>query len=621
MIGLLAAALAAQTVEVPWTGWLPPDDIDYRFDTPNPTPAPFFDGTHTIAPNVLARFVDQACVVWGRTGGMGAEHRCRANGTAAINPNLTVRPELGGEWQGWRDDDVDAVFFMDNINCSTQDCVLGSTWCDAPYLSAVLFRDECDFWLSADPTTLWGTYLGAQGGTSGMLLTAPGKRPGSAFPASPGSGASLDLYNVIMHEMGHSLGLFHADDTSTGIAQDCPPGTYDCPIMSAGVNQSVSYWPQLDEILSLHDRYDNGSQDGSNGLGRVVQYSLWEIDTSGSLFQTKAWTSLPETAVPAAHMARVACRPSTTGGDTNNCMLVTHRTGAVPRFYPLSVWYQSASAGTAVSPSNFSEHGVDVAYGRTTAAGDRYLGIGKRPVTVGTASRVVVYRGAVGGATPTSLVLTGSTHTEPRVTYMEPRSVFVAAWPATTGAVTLATFTVTGSLISTVTLTDNTGNVVQTVWPVEVACDNHLLGTSYACLVYVQPYSNTFAGAPFRPHVYSVTVDANGNVVAPTAAAPTIASNAGLLLVDTATYGSSFLYGQWGHATYLLSTDRLREFGTNTIAVQLDATGFFNPADFITNTSMGSGDDARLTNLTSWDWDEASAQIVAVRMGPYGGIQ
>jgi hypothetical protein len=118
--------------------------------------------------------------------------------------------------------------------------------------------------------------------------------------------------------------------------------------------------------------------------------------------------------------------------------------------------------------------------------------------------------------------------------------------------------------------------------------NNHLFNGINTCKVYVQAYANDFSGSSFRAKVYTITINANGQVVTPTNATPVVMSNAGLMLVDATTYGHGYAVGQQlGQSRYIVTQDRLREFGTNRISIQLDDDGNFNPNTFITNLSLG----------------------------------
>jgi hypothetical protein len=67
------------------------------------------------------------------------------------------------------------------------------------------------------------------------------------------------------------------------------------------------------------------------------------------------------------------------------------------------------------------------------------------------------------------------------------------------------------------------------------------------------------------------------------------------------------------HSSYLLLQDYSDSI---TAVVNIDRGGDFAPTDVTTDYMwMGNGYDSNQPNLISLDWDESSAQIIAVRVG------
>jgi hypothetical protein len=603
---VVSTLFAAQNVQVLQTAWVAQptaDEISYRVSTTFPVGTIgniFFSGNHSRTAAQISRLADMACVVWSRAGGMSEDVRCRTNLTAAMVSN----PD-------WNNDNIDG-FLLNSVPADPQGLlVLGETWCATSTLSL----GECDIWLNDQAA--WSSFSAAHNPTgtpAGGALVFTGqpaqptgtKRPGSAMPIG------FDFYHTLLHEVGHSLGLWHgfALDAFGFATQPCPATTYDCPVMCQAAT-NVAYFPQLDDIETLHNRYGD--------VARTPEASFWFLDSTGSLVQSSGFSAIAgalQTDIP-----RIACKPSAAPDTSNQCMLVTHNLGSAPRFQTLTISGTAVTAGTALAASALAEHGVDIAYGTTGLTGDRYFAVGKRPANTSTSSQIVTYSGAVGGATVSSVIFGGfTTHTEPRVSWHRNGTapVFVVAWPETTGQVRVATFSVTGAAIDNRLLFDAAGNPVISMWPVELGCASHLSNQNQ-CRVYVDAYGTDSASILLHPLSYTIATDTNGNLVLSSGQLRSTGANntnATLLMVDATTWANSDPSRGFVGAAYLMTSDRLREFGTNTVAVQVDRDGVFAPADLdITNFSMGAGGRARLSNMTSWDLVEDRALFLVVRPG------
>jgi len=260
------------------------------------------------------------------------------------------------------------------------------------------------------------------------------------------------------------------------------------------------------------------------------------------------------------------------------------------------------------------------------------LGLGIRPTyNSTTAHRITVFIGNLGSA-PTTWIMapTHRSHTEPRVTFHERGpGWFVGVWPEDEGVVRVTVFDMAGDRIDEAFLADdrNIGpdgdNIVRTVFPVEIACDNHLVGVSDNCRVYVDLLASTATPnySMGEKATYSITINPSTGLLStsngtaggsPRKLTGTRETTTGWqrgFLVDVATKGNGWLSGDHEGSAFLITQDNFKDLSNNEVVIGLDNDGRFNPPS-LNITSENSIDDQ--PNVTSWDWNESIGRFVAI---------
>jgi hypothetical protein len=577
---LLVATLAAsQTVY--WTGWSPPSVIDFRVDSTMPGGTADWaatDARHT--PTQYRRLVDRACVAWNRQG--VHKKTCRVYGSAAVSDVNGVNFNLVDEAQMW----------------GTPPQPLGLAWCWGNPAT------ECDFYVGR------GNVFGTYSTNSGLAPIAYGVGgfPGNARPGAPNR---ADLYTTTLHEIGHNLGLAHPGEGLTPSHDpqgpvDCNPAVIDCPVMTQTLSPAngaarVSYWPNIFDAESLRARW--------GGLN-IVQVSTWSISANGTLIQNTSWEWISgiTTKVP----PRISCRPGAGANGNASCILTTNSgPGQSPRFHSLDVTPTSVSINTTRSSGIWAEGPVDVAFGES----DRFLAVAKRAANMSQPAQLILYSGNVAGSGGIAAAITGSgtlpaalnTHTEPRISYSETRDEFLATHPDTAGFIRLSTWDLNGNFLAQFNPAPS-GFPEMSLWPVEVACDNHLTTASTTCQLYYMAHSELASSKDSFVRTGQVWLtNTTGSMLWLGA---DFTHHLAPLVSDATTYGrngSAFV----GNA-YFLATDRFVTSSTShEAAVVLDTTGWIDPADISTGTfDCPFG----WTNVTSWDWNESINRFVVVRM-------
>jgi hypothetical protein len=593
--------LAPAQVSVGLAAWSPPLEIGFRVDTPLPTTAgasTMWAGTTSdLSSSQLRLQIDRACVTWGRV--TMTNVRCRARGNAALFPLAN----------GWNFSDGTSGIYHANSG------TIASTWCN-PW-SGTPAASECDIYFdnTAPNAVGWTTFLNQPSGPAGGSILLNFQSQGVFWLPGSAGASSLYMYETILHEVGHALGLFHTVVPGTAIPLNCPGNTYHCPVMATGSQGRVSSWPQLDDWDSMTLKKHNMNR-------RRVEFGIYNISSSGTLTREVGWSSLGYYSYTPP---RIACRPD--GGSTSDsCIVSLGEPGGSPRFHTVDATSSTVSVSASATPAYWAEGAVDIAYGDNS----QFLAIGKRPVDVGTTStNIVTYNGTVGStAAPLSLIRNSHfTHMEPRVSYHEPACVFVAAWPERNGQVRVTSYDLTGNQI------DSQLTQVFTTVPVEISCDTHLPGT-YSCQLYVQQHDGSTQDRAGNFGTYSVTVtlgstpayvcsadSARGDLSVLGGATGNAAwsTNTVAMLADSATYGNGRTSGQLSGAAFLVTGDRFpyNSFSNSEIIVFLDDDAIFNAASISTSYWSARNTGALgLPNTTSWDWNESARRFIVVRAGP-----
>ena len=496
---------------------------------------------------------------------------------------------------------------------------------------------ECDIWFMADPNggttianddTPWTSFINPAGGPPGtpysgalMLPFDGGSTPVTAMPGAP---ARMNFQQTALHEVGHTLGLWHIVEPGTVIPSSCDAETTHCPVMTARTMAS-SYWPQFDDFEGMRD---------AHGLApRELEWSVWSINGGGQLTARSSWRPF-KLKLYSETPPRIACAPNG-GSRKNSCIMAIGRPGKTPIIRGLSLSNSgfTVTASPAVTKGTQGvEHAVDISYGNR----NRFLAIAKRHTHNEESAAIVTFSGNVGDAGANTQVHDEAgttngffTHTEPRVSYHETSCHFVAAWPERNGAVHVATFGLNGRLKDDF-LTD-----VYTRTPVELACDAHLPSEQPNCRLYVktndgsqedrQSRWQTFqvpindGGAPADSCQTDGTFSGRGDItltsLTPAQGTWSQSNRKDALLIDTTTYGNGAEQGDLDGDAYLLSSDASPYSSMNQkeVRIRIDSDGV--SAGDISSTSLSMKDTGAigLSNTTSWGWNEAGGRLIAVR--------
>jgi hypothetical protein len=620
---------SSSTIVVQGTGWVSPADIDFVWDSTTTAETTFADFAHSITPTQAMRWLDRACVVWARAAGTVVA-QCRSGDVADVVPLLVEDNSMFNdqEFIGWNADGLSAAFFHD-----TQRGVLGDTWCGFPYLEA----QHCDFYLRAWDS--WETYSEPWSTFPGSSLMADGLTYVTVGEMNGGANTRESLYDVVLHEVGHALGLFHGwHEFSDGTDAPCDPSTYFCPVMAgSGVDFSngttgppgggwrTVYWPTSDDVIGLRNKHVPVPISG-----RKVQWATFRLASDGKLLQASNWVEFAPV-VRSVLPPRVACRPtdSNAGGA---CVMVTSGPATEPVFRTIQTQTTLPAAATTLHTARTKIDGpIDIAVGEAGGV-VRYLALGTSPVYTSTKHNLVVFVGTM-GAEPTSWIMANSmrSHTEPRVTFMESGpGWFVGVWPEDEAIVRVAVFDMNGNRVSHAFLQDDNDSypsdgpfLVRTVFPAEVSCDNHLDGVSNFCDIYVDPLStatsatsSNFVGgekARYRIEINPSTgaiQGATGGFVSSPRWATT--GHARSLLVDTATYGNGRKTGDYNANAWLIVQDNFRDLSPNEAVYTVDNNAQF-ATPHLSLTTENMIDDQ--PNVTSWDWNEHLGRFFAIRLG------
>jgi len=185
--------------------------------------------------------------------------------------------------------------------------------------------------------------------------------------------------------------------------------------------------------------------------------------------------------------------------------------------------------------------------------------------------------------------------------------MFVATHPDTAGFIRVSTWDLNANFLAQFN-PFTSGTPEMSLWPVDIACDNHRVSTSYVCRLYFNNHSEeSFSQASFVKTGLLWLLNSSGGMFW---FGGTYTSHLAPMVSDATTYGRNA--SLFTTDAYFVTTDR---FVSNSSSFEarmfMDTDGAMDPANIDNGTfDTPSG----WSNVTSWDWNETIQRFVVVRL-------
>lgn len=566
------AGLAVAQIDVPFV--TPPCDpgLAFTVDTTWPgggSPFSFWNSSHQLTVTQMGRLVDRQCSIWNRLS--ASSRTCSWSGSTA---GLTIDdPVLNGA------SSVTFPSYSMSFMSAAASANLWSAECDMSF-----FHDTdspARRWASATTVAPLLYYQGVCFNEECTLVTRNGAASDLAIPTTA------------LHETGHVLGLAHS--------ASCNGITEDCPVMN-GTGNRVSYYPTSDDLRNM-------------AWGRQTDVFFANIDSGGTVGAPGFACSLSGLSYAPV---RVACAPDS--ATEKNCVVSQKSVlDELPTFTYLTVQSTpSCAASTQRTGSLFADGAVDVAFGLS----GRVIGVGKRATKREESTSLIIYRVHLDEATVSVLLAPSDddtefvdlrTHTEPRVAFNENRNRFLVAYPTAEAKVHVLSLNSLGQpLTSSGAPVPPLSLGLESVYPVEIACDNHNVGVSNLCHAYVISLDHSNAAQDGRAERVTLDVAADGSV---SALSSSFVGTALSQLADATSYGNGRIAGQYNAGAWVLVGENFADISSNEYRFMLDDDGQHDPSSIavaslsvpVSGIPLG-----RRSAFGSADWSERAARFVVV---------